>query len=358
MPNAQQQLTDLLTQMITDGKEWGIQLTAYLNGQCVIDIALGVMDDKTRQPVEKSTLFPVFSVSKGITSTVMHKLAEQGKLNYDMPIAEVWPEFAATHAEKKTITVRHVMGHVSGMQYMPMGIGLTEFVNWDAMCDAIARQAPANAPGEKQEYHAITFGFLLGEVARRVDGRPFGQILREEVAMPLGIEDELYMGIPDEAANRVATLMHIYPEGEPVVDDSIPQAIPGWSQPLHRMMNRADTQGSCSPGSGGIMSAGAIAKHYASLLSGGVDGVQLISDDQIALATAQQFPELESAVFGLGYQYHNDRSTFGHGGFGGAQGFADPANKLAVGMTHNLFCPDHQGEQIKTALYEALSLPA
>lgn len=364
MPNAQQQLTDLLTQMINDGKEWGLQLTAYLNGECVIDLAMGVMDEQTQQPVEKSTLFPVFSVSKGFTSTVIHRLVEQGKLSYDMPIAEVWPEFAAEG--KGDITMRHVMAHVSGMQHMPMGIGLTEFVNWDAMCDAIARQAPAHAPGEKQEYHAITFGFLLGEVARRVDGRPFSQILREEIALPLGIENELFMGIADDAQNRVATLMHIFPDGEPVVDDSIPQAIPGWTQPLYRMMNCADTRTSCSPGSGGIMTARAIAKHYASLLPSGVDGVQLLSDERVAKATIEQNVGMEGGhCFGLGYglTFPEDAArkvckTFGHGGHGGAQGYADPTCGLAVGFTHNLFSPQHDGEQITAVLREALGLPA
>jgi CubicO group peptidase (beta-lactamase class C family) len=282
-----------------------------------------------------------------------------------MPIAEVWPEFAATHADKSKITVRHVLGHVSGMQHMPMGIGMTEFCNWDAMCDAIAKQKPAHEPGIKREYHAITYGFLMGEVARRVDGRSFPQLLHDEIAQPLGLEDELFMGIPTTVENRVATLMHIFPDGEPVVDDTIPQAIPGWTQPLYRMMNQSDARESCSPGSGGIMSAHAIARHYASLLPGGVDGVQLYDDERLAIATTEQFPDMvDGNRFALGYVHNpvtcadgSTRIQFGHGGHGGAQGYADMTYGLAVGFTHNLFGPNHQGDLITTTLRQALDLP-
>ena len=365
MPTAQQQLTDLFSQLIDEGSEWGVQLMAYHHGECVVDIAMGVMDDQSKQPVTKETLFPVFSVSKGFMATLIHKLASDGKLDYEMPIADIWPEFAAVHKEKSAITIKHVMSHVSGMQFMPMGIGMTEFCNWGAMCDAIAKQKPANAPGEVMEYHAITYGFLLGEVARRIDGRSVSAMLQDEIALPLGLENELFMGIPADVEKRVATLMHIFDDGQPVVDDSIPQAIPGWTQPLHQMMNQSTARQSCSPGSGGIMTARAIARHYASLLPGGVDGVQLLDDQRMDTVTTEQYPHLDgNNRFGLGYTYspvtYTDGSTclqFGHGGFGGAQGFADRTCELAVGFTHNLYCSAHQGEQIKSTLREALGLP-
>lgn len=364
MPTCQQQLTDLLADMIAEDREWGVQLVAYQNGKCVVDIAMGVMDQQKQLTVQKSTVFPVFSVSKGFTATIMHKLVARGLVTYDTPIAQVWPEFAATHIEKKQITLRHVMGHVSGMQHMPMNIGMTEFCNWDAMCDAIAKQKPAHAPAIKREYHAITYGFLVGEVARRVDGRSFPQLLHDEIAQPLGIEDELFMGIPASEEDRVATLMHIFPDDEPVVDDTVPQAIPGWTQPLYRMMNGSDARQSCSPGSGGIMSARAIARHYASLLPGGVDGVQLLDDVTMAIATTEQFPEMiDGNRFALGYVRNSitnadgsTRTQIGHGGHGGAQGYADLTHGLAVGFTHNLFSPEHQGELITTTLRKALGL--
>lgn len=360
MPTAQQQLTELFSQLIADGSEWGIQLVAYLDGKCVVDLAMGVMDDKTKTPVQKDTLFPVFSVSKGFMATLIHKLVTAGKLSYDMPIADIWPEFAATYKDKAAITLKHVMGHVSGMQHMPMGIGMAEFCNWDAMCDAIAKQKPINAPGQVKEYHAITYGFLLGEVARRVDGRSVSEMLREEIALPLGLGNELFMGIPADVQERVATLKHIFDDGEPVVDDSVPQSIPGWTQPLYRMMNQSPARESCSPGSGGIMSARAIARHYASLLPGGVEGVQLLDNERITIATTQTFTEIEGGRFGLGYQVNEDdvRSTFGHNGHGGAQGYADTTCNLAVGMTHNLFWPSHQGEKITAVLRQSLGLPA
>jgi CubicO group peptidase (beta-lactamase class C family) len=365
MPQAPQQLTDLITQLIDDGSEWGVQLVAYLDGECVVDLAMGVMDDKTQKPVTKDTLFPVFSISKGFTATLMHRLVARSELTYDTPICEVWPEFMQGGEEKKNILIKHVMGHVSGMHNMPMGIGMKEFCDWDAMCDAIAKDKPVYAPEAGKDYHAITYGFLLGEVMRRVDGRSVSQMLREEIALPLGVENDLFMGIPDDVEDRVATLMHVFPDGPPDTDSSIAKPIPGWTQPLYAMMNQSLPRKSCSPGSGGIMNAHAIARHYASLLPGGVDGVQLIDDATRALATTSSYPEIEGGNFGLGYALCKDNlpsgnvyPTFGHDGHGGSQGYADQSCKLAVGMTHNFFGPEYKGGLIMETLRKSLGLPA
>ncbi len=365
MSDAQQKLTELIGKLIDEGSEWGVQLVAYLDGQCVVDLAMGIMDDKTRRPVTKDTLFPVFSISKGFTATLMHRLVSRSELTYDTPICEIWPEFLHGGEDKRKITIKHVMGHVSGMHNMPMGLDVDRFCDWDAMIDAIAKDKPAYAPETGKDYHAITYGFLLGEVMRRVDGRSVPQMLREEIALPLGLENDLFMGIPDAVEDRVATLMHIYPDGPPDTDCSTPQPIPGWTQPIYNMMNQSGPRRSCSPGSGGIMNAHAIARHYASLLPGGVDGVQLIDDATRELATTPSYPQLEGQNFGLGYILEKDNlpsgnvyPTFGHDGHGGSQGYADKSCKLAVGMTHNLFSPDHQGGLIMAALRESLGLPA
>src|SRR5262249_12177992 len=146
-------------------------------------------------------------------------------------------------------------------------------------------------PGVRQDYHAITYSWLAPEVARIVDSRPFNQILRDEIGRPLGIENELFIGIPDEAESRVALLDEKNPNPPPAPDDSKPQQIPAWMSPLHEMMNRPDARRACIPASNGIMTARAIARHYAALLPGGVDGIELLSPDRIREATIRQFPK-------------------------------------------------------------------
>jgi CubicO group peptidase (beta-lactamase class C family) len=138
---------------------------------------------------------------------------------------------------------------------MPQGVGYAEAADWETMCALLAQARPTSAPGMETCYHAVTYGWLVGEVARRVDGRPIPQQLHEEIARPLGCADSLFMGIPDAVAPRVAVLDEPAMEHAELPDDSTPQAIPGWMQPLHAMMNRADARRACLPASTGIMTA-------------------------------------------------------------------------------------------------------
>lgn len=139
-------------------------------------------------------MFCTFSTTKGITATAIHLLAEQEKLNYENPIAKFWPEFAS-HGKDK-ITIRHALTHTAGMPHMPEGVKPEDLCNWDKMCRLIADLDPLSPPGSQFMYHAMTYGWLLGEVARRADGRPIERIVQEDICAPLGIRD-LYFGIPE-----------------------------------------------------------------------------------------------------------------------------------------------------------------
>jgi CubicO group peptidase (beta-lactamase class C family) len=192
-------------------------------------------------------------------------------------------------------------------------------------------------------YHGITSSWTVGEVIRRVDGRAFSQMMRDEIGAPLGIESEMFVGIPDEAEPRVATL-EMSGEPLPLPHDATPQAVPAMFHPLHEWMNRPDARRACVPASNGIMSARAIARHYAALLPGGVDGIELLPPGRIRLAidppwTGKARPEDPHFSHRLGYLVCGflPGVEFGHGGYGESQGIANIDQRLAIGFTRNRF---------------------
>jgi CubicO group peptidase (beta-lactamase class C family) len=342
----QENIQSLLDQIVGEDSERGLQVAVYHRSQLVANCFAGATDSSGRTRVDEKTLFPVFSTTKGIAATLVHLLVERGKISYETPIADVWPEFAA-HG-KGGITLRHALNHTSGSPNMPLGIGHADLGDWDKMCAAIADLTPISPPGYEVAYHAITYGWILGEAARRVDGRSFGDLLRDEICAPLDLTDELFVGIPDDVEPRVAVLEARVNEAEMerLRADPSPQAIPALVQPLHAWMNRPDARRACIPASNGIMTAHAVAKHYAALLPGGVDGIELLSPKRIALATEPQRPgnakqDDPPPKHRLGYSMDTSLfpAAFGHGGAGGSLGFAEPASGLAFGFTRNRF--DH-----------------
>lgn len=336
----------LLDNAVREGRETGIQVAVYRCGKLIVDAWAGTADPESDLPVNGDTLFPVFSCSKGIAATVIHILVERGILDYDAPIAQYWPEFAQNGKEK--ITLRHALAHTAGLPQMPEGIGPEDVSRWDFMCDAVSRLKPISGPGERQKYHAITYSWLVGEVACRATGKSFPQLLEEEISRPLGLKN-VYIGLPENVTAPVATL------AEPGVQPMLPgpsgaDAIPLSLQPLCDWMNRADAQRGCVPASSGVMSARGMAAHYAAVLPGGLNGVELIPPARLALAVEPQIPWglEEYGPRGLGYALNGNfgESGFGHGGYGGSNGFANPQAGLAVGITKNLFSPQGIHEEI------------
>jgi CubicO group peptidase (beta-lactamase class C family) len=313
----------------------------------------------------------VFSVSKGITATLIHLLVARGKLAYDQPIAEIWPEFG--RRGKDRITVAHALAHRSGLPFMPAGLGYADLSDWDRMCGAVADLKPAAPAGSDPVYHAVTFSWILGETARRADGRTFGQLLEEEIKAPLNIAG-LYIGAPDAVLPRIAALEEILPPDTvlPPLDDPSPMSVTPWMQPLSVVMKRADMQKACLPGLSGVASARDLARVYAALLPGGVDGVELLSPEGIRAATVLTGKLPPSVVRGepqrmsLGYFLGGEGCTealgprndaFGHGGYGGSYGFADPQYGLAVGLTKNFISPRGAQREILQAVRRILGIP-
>ncbi len=203
MSDANTQVRLFLEQLVADGEELGLQVAAYLDGRLVIDAWAGVADETTGRPVDGNTLFTVFSTTKGIVATCIHLLADRGLLDYDAPIATYWPEFAVNG--KARATVRHALTHQTGVPQMPVDVTPELLCDWDGMCRRLAGMAPLWEPGSQTGYHAYTFGWILGEIVRRVDGRSIADFVQQEICRPLDL-DGLFLGIPDAVEPRVATL--------------------------------------------------------------------------------------------------------------------------------------------------------
>ncbi|UCE11007.1 MAG: beta-lactamase family protein [Candidatus Thorarchaeota archaeon] len=348
---------ELLDRLVASGEEIGLQVAAYVDGELVVDAWAGVTDEASRHAIDGNTLFTSWSTTKGFVATCLHILVDRGLVDYDTTVAMYWPEFSVSNKDK--ITVRHVLTHSAGIPHMPEGVTPEMMTDWDAMCSAIAKQELLWTPGEKTGYHFWVFGWIIGEIIRRVDGRPIAQFVQEEVCQPLGIEG-FYLGIPDDVEHRVAPLReeHRPAEGASETDDLLQRVEPP-RVTCAEVINRPDIRRASIPACGGIMTARAIARHYAMLAGHGeLDGTRILSAARVDVIRALQTDDLDEVYGarirrGLGYFLGGDVNLnwsmamgrigreFGHPGWGGSIGFADPEERLSFGLTKNLMKGDH-----------------
>jgi len=358
MSDAQKRVQDAIDQLVASGAEIGMQIAAYQHGELVVDAVAGVADLTTGRAVTADTPFFSASTGKSMTSTVAHVLAERGVFSYDTPIVELWPEFGA-HG-KQTATIRHALTHTVGVPGVPVDTTPEDLCDWRKMCAAIADAEPWWEPGSKYGYHAMTYGYIIGEIVRRATAKPISQVLREEVAGPLGAADELFFSVPQSELGRLARLE----EGEAPMDaEQIKQfeamaplffkAVPLAVQPSASLYNRTDFLTSAVP-AGGSMSARAMARLHAALL-GAVDGVRLISPERLRELSTVAVDDVDQ-VFGnrarmaLGYvigrpmpnppesPHPPDTTTaFGWSGVGGSSAYADSVTGITFALTKNRF---------------------
>ena len=201
MTDIQQRVQEAIDGLVQSGAERGLQVAVYRHGELVVDAVAGVADPATGRPVTSDTPFFSYSIGKGVASTVVHVLAERGMLDYDTRIVELWPEFGA-HG-KETATVRHALSQSVGVPGLPPGLTVDDLCDWDKMCAIVADAEPWWMPGTKIGYHAVTFGFIVGEIVRRATGKPISQVLCEEVTSPLGVANELFFAVPASEQGRL-----------------------------------------------------------------------------------------------------------------------------------------------------------
>jgi CubicO group peptidase (beta-lactamase class C family) len=346
MSELQQQVQKAIDELTGSGAERGVQVAVYRDGEPVVDAVSGIADPATGRPVTPATVFYNYSIGKGATATVAHLLAERGLFGYDTPVAELWPEFGARG--KQAVTVRQVLNHTAGVPAIPPDTTPEALCDWDRMCAAVADAELWWEPGTKVGYHAYSFGFIVGEVVRRATGRRISQVLAEEVAGPLGVAGELWFGMPAAEQHRLARL-----EDTPGTEDmlaSMPPDLPMFKAappgvfPSAELGNRPDVLAADIP-AGGKVSARAIARMYAALL-GEVDGVRLLPPERVAEAAAVSASGTDEvygnpSTWALGYAIGlpddagRAPAAFGMAGAGGSFAYADPATKVAFGLTKN-----------------------
>ena len=359
----------------TEHGEVGAGFCLYVDGRPVVDLTGGVRDlDGT--PYDGSTLQLVFSSTKGVTATCAHLLAQRGLLDLDAPVVEYWPEFGA--AGKADVPVSWLLSHRSGVIDTDARLTLDEALDWDTVTAALAASSPAWEPGTAHGYHAVTYGWLVGEVVRRVAGTDLGSFVRDELAGPLGLD--LWIGLPDEEQHRVAPLIPFRADGlEALTGALTPEAADGPTdgagappQTLLDMLNSFLGEGNLAakaltapggafadenswneprvrsaqvPAANGVTNAPSLARLYASLVSE-VDGTRLLDPATVDRAIVQQVDGPDRVLmfpipFALGFMSHSDFSpflggrSFGHYGAGGSAGFADPDRGVAGAYVMN-----------------------
>jgi CubicO group peptidase (beta-lactamase class C family) len=199
-----ERVRDAFERNFTERTEIGAGVAVWVEGDLVVNLWGGWADAASRRPWRVNTLASIYSGSKGLTSTCIHLLADRGELDLQAPVARYWPEFG--QAGKRDITVAMVLGHRSGVIGPRAPLHWTEAADWDRVCGDIAAAEPWWEPGTAQGYHVVTFGFILGEMVRRVTGRTIGQYLRTEIAEPLGID--LHIGLPIAQHHRCAEMIN------------------------------------------------------------------------------------------------------------------------------------------------------
>jgi len=334
------------------GQEVGAGVAVYHRGKLVVDLAGGLRDRVSGKRYSHEILQPVFSVTKGITALAANMLADRGELDLDAPVASYWPEFA--QAEKSEIPVRWLLTHQSGVLALDQTISLEQLLDWNLVVGLLAAQAPDWKPGSKHGYHSMTYGFLVGEVLRRVTGKTVGQYVAREIAAPL--HADLFIGLPEDKETSVAPAL--LPElggRRPRLPDSGPYAarVLNWISPPLTVMdvNRRDVRAAELPAANGIANARALARMFASMI-GPVDGVRCLSSKAMNRARLEQWRGIdmvmgvENAV-GLGFLLPTDwcplggPGSFGTAGFGGSRAWANPELELAFAYTPNLCSLGH-----------------
>jgi CubicO group peptidase (beta-lactamase class C family) len=367
MDDIQQQVQQAIDGLVESGAERGLQVAVYRNGELVVDAVAGVADPATGRPVTTDTPFFSYSIGKGVASTVVHVLAERGVLDYDTRIVELWPEFGA-HG-KEMATVRHALSQSAGVPGLPPGLTVEDLCDWDKMCAIIADAEPWWEPGTRIGYHAVTFGFIIGEIVRRAAGKPISQVLREEVAAPLGVADELFFGVPESELDRLARLEEA--EGNQEIFAAMPEDSPVFKLGPPECTtaaygNRADVLAADIP-AGGTVTARAVARMYAALL-GEVDGVRLISPERLREVSAVAMTGVDQifgfpTTWGLGYSIgqflsnaHETQHVFGVGGVGGSHAYADTATGTTFALTKNRLAPSFDAaEQVAGIVTKAVA---
>ncbi|MFD4554961.1 serine hydrolase domain-containing protein [Streptomyces sp. NPDC058469] len=360
-------------QNFRDRDELGAALTVTVGGETVVDLWGGWADAARTRPWERDTLVNVWSTTKGPVALCAHILADRGLLDLDAPVATYWPEFAA--AGKQNILVRHLLSHRAGLAGLREPHSLAQLYDWELTTQRLAAMEPWWEPGTRSGYHAITYGFLVGEVVRRVSGLLPSAFLEREVTGPLGID--FTIGLPEKEAGRAAELVHppaaSASEQAAVFSQLAPAAIAALTNPVAGAAeaNTPEWRAAEIPAANGHGTARAIAALYGVFAGrGSHDGHRVLSPEAAERVREGQ-GSCRDLVLGAGFahetevglglwlsgpngSYGRNPRAFGHDGFGGSFGLADPEAGVSMGYVMNRMGPHIADDPRKMALIDAV----
>ncbi|WP_329596533.1 beta-lactamase family protein [Streptomyces pseudovenezuelae] len=356
-----------------DRAELGAAVCVTVGGETVVDLWGGWADAARTRPWEHDTLVNVWSTTKGPTALCAHLLADRGLLDLDAPVAAYWPEFAA--AGKERVLVRHLLSHRAGLSGLREPHTLAELFDWELTTRRLAATEPWWEPGTVSGYHAFTYGFLVGEVVRRVSGLLPGAFLEREVTGPLGID--FTIGLPEKEAGRAAELVHppaaSASEQAAVFAQLSPAALAALTNPVAGAAeaNTSEWRAAEIPAANGHGTARAVTALYGIFAGRGSHGGHRVLSAEAAERVRESQGRCRDLVLGAGLDretelglglwlsgpngsYGPNPRAFGHDGFGGSCGLADPEAGVALGYVMNRMGPHIADDPRKTALIEAL----
>ncbi len=358
-------VADAFAANFDDPGEIGAGFCLYVDGIERVHLWGGLANRRDEVPWTEDTLTVVFSTTKGIAALAVAQLVQSGAVSYDDPVADHWPEFGANG--KDTITIGDLVSHQAGLATIDASLTVDEVLAGAPVVELLAGQAPST---RALAYHAITFGWLVGELVTRVDGRCIGDYVRDEIAAPVGAE--FWIGLPDELEGRVARLIASPPTLDPAVRDQMrrlytPGSLSARALTLNGRLpsfNSRRMHAAEMAGANGITNARSLARIYAATV-GSVDGVRLLDHDTMQLARTERVHDddltlLVKARFGAGFWLHNEITpmiqdgSFGHSGAGGSLGFANPELGIGYGYVMNKMGPTPSVDERTASLNAAV----
>jgi CubicO group peptidase (beta-lactamase class C family) len=349
--------------------EVGAAFCVHQHGRRIVDLWGGLTAPGV-DPYTADTLQMVMSTTKGVVAIAAHILAEEGRLDFDAPVSQYWPEFAAEG--KGTMPVRWLFSHRAGLAAINTPLTVEDVYAWDPVVKALAAQRPNWEPGSGHGYHALTYGWLAGEVIRRVSGMSVGRFVAERVVSPLGLD--FWIGLPDALNARVAPQIPAPPPPPGALADPFAARLADPTSLMHRaftnpsgLFTAANTpafRAAEVPAANGIGTARSLSRLYAACI-GEVDGVRLLKPETVELAMGTQARGEDLVVgyetrYGTGFQLSfpsrpmAGEGSFGHYGMGGSMAFAHPARGLSFGYTMNQMLSPSGPDPRSTALIQAV----
>jgi CubicO group peptidase (beta-lactamase class C family) len=354
-----------------EGRELGASLCVEVDGRTVADLWGGWLDADHARPWERNSITCVFSCTKGLAAIALLLLVERGAVDLDAPVARYWPDFGA--AGKDALRVRYLLTHEAGLSAIGKPMPFGSLSDWDAMVAALAEQAPWWEPGTGHGYHGVTFGHLVGEVVRRVDGRTIGAFLHDEITAPLGVD--CFLGLPATEDARTATMVLAPIEGPTFFSRWGPDALgpksfgnpPDCNDPAHT--NSRAFRAAEIPAANAHTNARALARVYSALAAGKIVSPELVAEAGRVHVDGPDLVMEQPTRFGLGFEitlpeadfaFGPGARTFGHNGSGGSLGCVDPDAGLTFGYAMNRMLwtdrrDDPRWAPIFDALYSSIS---